>query len=268
MRRKLPAEAAAYRKRCELTILRDWLDAVPPSARVLDVGCGIGQLGRGVRCAVRVSDRDRSEPGYGGSGSCRRLAPTQNVSVIVTGDVLSDLPNESFDLIFVGGLSHVPERRRRRNAPAVARSLTSRLRAGGTIILRSRPCGRGRRVARGEYQAVYRSVSDYRRLISARGRWRSAATSATSDSKSRPISRIWFRVDTGSIVWRVARAITPLTFILLPRHDGRASCRVAALAESLLPARSDRERLEKRGLSLPCPERLHLFSEGAAMASP
>ena len=209
--RKLPADAAAYRKQCELRILRDWLDAVPPGACVLDVGCGSGNWAEVFAARyARVIGIDRSPAMV--EAARLRLAPMQNVSII-TGDVLSDLPKESFDLIFVGGVCMYLNDG---DVETLLRSLAARLRDGGTIILRESTVRRGRRVARGEYQAVYRSVGDYRRLI---------GTRPGEIRRNRGYERFEIAADladlvpgrTGAIVWRVVRAIAPLTFILLPR---------------------------------------------------
>ncbi|MFL6246060.1 MAG: class I SAM-dependent methyltransferase [Thermoanaerobaculia bacterium] len=209
--RKLPAAAAAYRKQCELRILRDWLDAVPASAHVLDAGCGSGNWTEVFAARfARVIGIDQSNAMV--EAARRRLAPLRNVSII-TGDVLRDLPNESFDLIFVGGVCMYLNDG---DVETLLQSLAARLRAGGTIILRESTVRRGRRVARGEYQAVYRSVGDYRTLIGAR---------PVEIRRNRGYERFEIAADladlvpghTGSMVWRVARASTPLTFILLPR---------------------------------------------------
>ncbi len=40
----LPADAAVYRLRQEVQTISDWLDAVPVTGRVLDLGCGAPQM--------------------------------------------------------------------------------------------------------------------------------------------------------------------------------------------------------------------------------
>ncbi len=208
--RKLPAAAAAYRKQCELQILRDWLDAVPPSARVLDVGCGSGNWAEVFAARyAHVTGMDQSAAMI--EAARQRLGTMQNVE-LVAGDVLSDLPDETFDLIFVGGVCMYLNDA---DVETLLRSLIARLRSGGTILLRESTVRRGRRVLRGAYQAVYRSVGDYRRLIGAR---------QLEIRRNRGYERFEIAADladlvpgnTGAITWRVVRALTPLTFNLLP----------------------------------------------------
>lgn len=208
--RKLPADAAAYRKQCELRILRDWLDAVPPSARVLDVGCGSGNWAEVFAARyAHVTGIDQSFAMV--EAARRRLAPMQNTSIIA-GDVLRDLPDETFDLIFVGGVCMYLNDA---DVEALLRLLAVRLRNGGTIILRESTVRRGRRVLRGNYQAVYRSAGDYRTLIGAR---------PVEIRRNRGYERFEIAADladlvpgnSGAITWRVVRALTPLTFNVLP----------------------------------------------------
>ncbi len=212
--RKLPADAAAYRKQCELEILRDWLDAVPASARVLDVGCGSGNWAEVFAARyAHVTGIDQSAAMI--DAARQRLGAMQNVELLA-GDVLSELPDQTFDLIFVGGvcmyLNDV-------DVETLLRLLAARLRSGGTIILRESTLRRGRRVLRGAYQAVYRSVGDYRALIRSR-----IDTRPVEIRRNRGYERFEIAADladvvpgnTGAITWRVVRALAPLTFTLLP----------------------------------------------------
>ena len=212
--RKLPAAAAAYRKRCELEILRDWLDAVPRSARVLDVGCGSGNWAEVFAARyAHVTGIDQSAAMI--DPARQRLEAMQNVELL-TGDVLSDLPNETFDLIFVGGVCMYLNDA---DVEALFRLLAARLRSGGTIILRESTVRRGRRVLRGSYQAVYRSVADYCALIGAHVIPRNVEV-----RRNRGYERFEIAADladlipgnSGAITWRVVRALTPLAFNLLP----------------------------------------------------
>ena len=213
--RKLPIAAAAYRKQCEFRILRDWLDAVPSDARVLDVGCGSGNWTEvfATRYAA-VTGIDQSTAMA--DAARRRLAAARNVRIL-TGDVLTDLPNEQFDLVFVGGVCMYLNDG---DVETLLRSLAERLRRGGTMILRESTVRRGRRVALGAYQAVYRSVSDYRALIGETigerpvevrrnfGYERFEIAADTAD---------WIPGNVGALTWRIVRAMAPATFILLPR---------------------------------------------------
>ena len=208
--RKLPVAAAAYRKECELRILRDWLDAVPSDARVLDVGCGSGNWTEvlATRYAA-VTGIDQSTAMA--DAARRRLAAARNVRIL-TGDVLTDLPDEQFDLIFVGGVCMYLNDD---DVETLLRCLAERLRHGGTMILRESTVRRGRRVARGAYQAVYRSVSDYRALsektVEVRRNFGYERFEIAADIAD------WIPGNAGAVTWRIVRAMAPATFILLPR---------------------------------------------------
>lgn len=209
--RKLPLAAALYRKQCELRILRDWLDAVPSDARVLDVGCGSGNWTEvlATRYAA-VTGIDQSTTMV--VAARRRLAAMRNVRIL-TGDVLTDLPNEQFELIFVGGVCMYLNDD---DVETLLRSLAERLRRGGAMILRESTVRRGRRVARGSYQAVYRSVSDYLAFLGER---------PVEVRRNFGYERFEIAADiadcipgnVGAITWRIVHAMAPATFILLPR---------------------------------------------------
>jgi trans-aconitate methyltransferase len=212
--RKLPAAAAEYRKQCELSTLRDWFEAVPPDARVLDAGCGAGNW-TGILAGrfAHVVAIDGSEAMA--TAARRRLSSSPNVEIVV-GDLRTELPPGPFDLVFVGGvLMYLNDD----DADCVLRGLAQRLSARGSIILRESTVRHGRRVRDGSYQAIYRSVAEYRTLFA------NAATLLQGVRPNRGYERFEIAADladllpgpSGAITWLTVRALTPLTFLLLPR---------------------------------------------------
>ncbi|MQG77006.1 MAG: class I SAM-dependent methyltransferase, partial [SAR202 cluster bacterium] len=98
----LPPRSAAYRLKVENETMRDWLDGVPPSGTVLDVGCGAGSW------VEKLAQRYASVVGVERSGQMveaakERVAHLSNAQIL-KGDVRTDLPEGPFDLIFLGGM--------------------------------------------------------------------------------------------------------------------------------------------------------------------
>jgi hypothetical protein len=97
---------------------------------------------------------------------------------------------------------------------ALLSALRNRLAPNGAIILRESTVRRGRRFARGEYQAIYRSVEDYRAL-----------TGANEVRKNAGYERFEIAADvadlvpgdSGTVTWRVVKAAAPIAFRLLPK---------------------------------------------------
>ena len=160
----LPPNAVVFRLSEELKTISPWLDTVGGSGRVLDVGCGAGAW-------VEIfANRYRSAIGVERSAlmvedAKRRVAHLANARILL-GDGRQDLPEGPFELIFLGGLcmylgdSDVVE---------LLRSLKSRLSERGTIILRESTVRDGVLLAKGAYQAVYRTVDLYRKLFEEAG---------------------------------------------------------------------------------------------------
>jgi SAM-dependent methyltransferase len=212
--RKLPAAAADYRKRCELRTLQDWLDAVPRTARVLDAGCGSGNWTEVFAARfAHVTAIDQSASMV--DAARRRLASVSNVDFAV-GDLRTALPDGPFDWIFVGGVCMYLDDA---DVRALLRSMAERLAPNGTIVLRESTVRTGRRLLRGAYQAVYRSVDEYRELIVAAG------ARLRDVRRNRGYERFEIAADiadrvpgrSGALTWRIVRALAPLTFVLLPR---------------------------------------------------
>ena len=94
-----------------------------------------------------------------------RVANIANAQIL-SGDGRKDLPAGPFDLIFVGGLFMYLNDS---DSLALLHSLKERLSDQGSIILRESTVRTGVLLAKGEYQAVYRSVDLYHDLFQEAG---------------------------------------------------------------------------------------------------
>lgn len=220
----LPDRAARYRRHQELRTISDWLNAVCESARVLDVGCGAGVW------AEIFSKRYQTVIGVEQSAmmlkaSRERAALLPNVTIL-EGDIRNDLPDGSFDMIFLGGLCMYLNDV---DVVALLSSLKSRLVENGAIILRESTVRQGVSLARGEYQAVYRSVSQYHELFEGAGPFRVEVrrnygyTSMVTAEELVDLRRRWLpflpkdSTRLGSWTWWALRGTAPISFWALPR---------------------------------------------------
>ena len=156
----LPAQSVAHRLGKEQRAISKWLESVDASGRVLDVGCGAGAWVEifAARYASVVGV-ERSQLMVEAAEA--RVAHLPNAEIL-RGDGRKDLPDGPFDLIFVGGLfMYLSDS----DATGLLGALKDRLSAGGTIILRESTVRSGVLLVTGEYQAVYRSVDEYRKLF-------------------------------------------------------------------------------------------------------
>ncbi len=127
----LPASASRYRFSREILTIRDWLDAVGDSGRVLDVGCGAGawaEIFAGRYQAVIGIERSSLMV----QAARKRMADLPNVEIF-EGDGRDNLPEGPFDMIFLGGLCMYLTNT---DVVALLHSLQQRLGEGGSIILR------------------------------------------------------------------------------------------------------------------------------------
>ena len=156
----LPLNAMAQRLAKEQKTIEGWLDAVDHSGKILDVGCGAGAWVE--IFANRYDDVigiERSQLMVEAAKS--RIAHLSNAEII-TGDGRTDLPDGPFDMIFVGGLfMYLGDL----DAMELLDALKKRLETGGSIVLRESTVRTGVFVAKGEYQAIYRSVDSYHQLF-------------------------------------------------------------------------------------------------------
>jgi len=220
----LPASAARYRLRKEILSISDWLGEVCASGRVLDVGCGAGAwdeiFAKRYDSVIGIEQSPLMV-----AAARERVACLPNVEIF-EGDGRNDLPEGSFDMIFLGGLCMYLNDI---DVVALLNSLKSRLVEGGSIILRESTVQQGVSLAEGEYQAIYRSVSRYHQLFEDAGPFRVEVrrnygyTSMVIAEGLVDLRRKWLpflpRESTllGSLTWWALRGTTPLSFWALPR---------------------------------------------------
>ncbi len=220
----LPENSVRYRLRKEIETIADWLEVVPRAGRVLDVGCGAGTWTK------IFADRYDSVVGIEQSPSmvaaARTLLARFPNATIVEGDVRKDLPAGPFDLIFLGGLCMYLNDL---DVVAILRSLKGRLAPGASIVLRETTVPHGTLTPRGDYQAVYRSLSLYQDLF------REAGFSTSQFRRNYAYTSMEVAVELvetrrkrlrflptqspllGALTWYSLRTIAPLSFWLLPR---------------------------------------------------
>ncbi len=155
-----PASAGDFRFRAESRIVRRLTGELTRDGAVLDLGSGIGVW------AEDFARRFRLVTAVEGSRALfqslhRRCAPYPNLRPI-HGDVMTFEPDARYDLVFLGGLlMYLNEK----DVIDLLRKLVPCIEAGGMILCRESTV-RGKAVAlRGDYQVVYRSVADYRRIF-------------------------------------------------------------------------------------------------------
>ncbi len=219
----LPVSAARYRLYKEIRTISDWLNAVHDSGRVLDVGCGAGAwteiFARRYKTAIGIEQSSLML-----KAARERVASLPNVEIL-EGDGRHDLPEGSFDMIFLGGLCMYLNDL---DVMSLLQSLKSRLIEGGSIILRESTIHRGVSLSRGEYQAVYRSVNLYRQLFDSAGSFRVEVrrnygyTNLVTAEELVDLRRRWLpflpRNSTalGSLTWWVLRGTAPISFRAMP----------------------------------------------------
>ncbi len=155
-----PASAGDFRFRAETRIVRRLASGVKRDGAVLDLGSGIGVWAKDfARHFSLVTAVEGSRTLF--QSLRRRCAPYPNLRPI-HGDVMTFEPDGGYDLVFLGGLlMYLNEA----DVIALLRKLAPCIEPGGMILCRESTV-RGDIVAlRGDYQVVYRSVSDYRRIF-------------------------------------------------------------------------------------------------------
>lgn len=220
----LPSDSIRYRLSQELRTIEPWLDAVSEHGRVLDVGCGAGAW-------VEIfAKRYGSVIGVERSlamveAANERVAYLSNAEVF-QGDGRKDLPSGPFDLVFLGGLCmYLADA----DVVSLLSLLKSHLSENGTIILRESTVREGILLAKGDYQAVYRSVELYQKLFEEAGiactavRQNPGYTSMTIAEGAVDFRRKWLpllpkdSVFLSHLTWWVLRVGAPVCFWALPR---------------------------------------------------
>jgi SAM-dependent methyltransferase len=220
----LPTSAARYRLHKEVRTISDWLNAVYDSGRVLDVGCGAGNwteiFARRYKTVVGIEQSSLML-----KAARERVALLPNVKIL-EGDGRHDLPEGSFDMIFLGGLCMYLNDL---DVIALLYSLKSRLVEGGSIILRESTIHQDVSISRGEYQAIYRSVNLYRQLLDGAGSLRVEVrrnygyTNLVTAEELVNLRRRWLpflprnSTTLGSLTWWALRGTAPISFWALPR---------------------------------------------------
>ena len=155
-----PAGAGRFRFRAECRIVNRLIHGLSPDGCVLDLGSGIGFWTEYfARRYSRVVAVEASMPLY--EVLEERCAPYVNVK-LVHGDVMLFQPEDPYDLVFLGGmLMYLNEQ----DVISLLRRLIPFLQPGGFILCRETTVRHGTTTCQGDYQAVYRSVADYKRIF-------------------------------------------------------------------------------------------------------
>lgn len=220
----LPAGAAAYRIGKETETIGDWLGAVPVSGAVLDVGCGAGAWTEiFAKRYNKVIGIEQSSLML--TAARERTAHLPNAE-IVEGDGRHDLPEGSFDMIFLGGLCMYLNDH---DVVQLLQALKGRLNKGGAIILRESTQHEGVSKSKGDYQALYRSVNLYQQLIDGAGAFRVEVrrnygyTNLVTAEELVTLRRRWLpflpsdSTTLGALTWWALRGTWPISFIAFPR---------------------------------------------------
>ncbi len=242
----LPESAANDRFRKELETMQDWVAAVGPSSRVLDIGCGSGtwtELFAGRFASVIALEQ--SPPML--EAARARLAPYSNVE-LVNQDARDPLPPGPFGLVFVGGLCMYLSDS---DATTLVRSVVERLADGGCVIFRESTIADGYERPQGAYQAIYRSVDVYRSLF------REAGLPGVIVRRNQGYTRMEIAVELvelrrrrvpilphtspflGALTWRLLRVSSPVSFGLLPRAFARLGVRWPRLQNHFFMLKKD-----------------------------
>jgi len=155
-----PARAGTFRFDAESRIVHRLTRDVPQQGTVLDLGSGIGMWAEDF--ARRFSSVTAVESSHVLFKALQtRAAPYANLRPF-HGDVMTFETDESYDLIFLGGLlMYINER----DVIALLQKLSLCLKPGGMILCRESTVRGQALTLKGDYQVVYRSVSDYRNVF-------------------------------------------------------------------------------------------------------
>ncbi len=155
-----PASAGDFRFQAESRIVKRLTRDVKQDGAVLDLGSGIGMWAEDfARRFSLVTAIEGSRALF--QSLQRRCAPYANLRPI-HGDVMTFEPDARYDLIFLGGLlMYLNER----DAIDLLRKLALCIEPGGMILCRESTVRSNSLTLKGDYQVIYRSVSDYGRIF-------------------------------------------------------------------------------------------------------
>ncbi len=155
-----PAAAGRFRFHAETRITQQLICNLSSDGTVLDLGSGIGYWAEHfAKHFSNVVAVEASTPLY--DAMKKRCESYPNIKII-QGDVLLFEPENRFDLIFLGGLlMYLNEN----DVVALLRKLSHFLQPGGIIVCRESTVHQRILTREGEYQAIYRSVTEYQRIF-------------------------------------------------------------------------------------------------------
>jgi SAM-dependent methyltransferase len=155
-----PASAGDFRFQAETRIVQRLTRDVKQEGAVLDLGSGIGVWAESfARRFSFVTAIEGSRVLF--QSLQKRCAAFTNLRSIHC-DVMKFEPNARYDLIFLGGLlMYLNER----DVTALLMKLVQCLEPGGMILCRESTVRGNALTLKGDYQVVYRSVSDYSRIF-------------------------------------------------------------------------------------------------------
>lgn len=155
-----PASAGDFRFREESRIVQRLTRHLHQDGAILDLGSGIGVWAEDF--ARRYSSVTAVEGSHALFQSMqKRCAPYTNLRLI-HGDVMTFEPDAQYDLVFLGGLlMYLNEN----DVTALLKKLVLCMKPGGMILCRESTVRDTAVTLTGDYQVVYRSVSDYGRIF-------------------------------------------------------------------------------------------------------
>ncbi len=155
-----PAGAGRFRFCAESKIVSRLIHGANTDACVLDLGSGIGYWAEYfAERFSRVVAVEASKPLY--EALEQRCASNPRVATI-HGDVMQFQPEDPYDVVFLGGmLMYLNEQ----DVISLLAKLVPFLEPGGVILCRETTVRAGTTTRQGDYQAVYRSVADYKRIF-------------------------------------------------------------------------------------------------------
>ncbi len=155
-----PASAGRFRFAAERRIVNRLIPPESSNDCALDLGSGIGYWAEHfARRFSQVVAVEASRPLY--DALEKRCSPHANV-VLIHDDVMAFQPTDQYDLIFLGGLLMYLNND---DVISLMKKLIPSLSPGGVILCRETTVQQGTITRQGDYQAVYRSVSDYKSIF-------------------------------------------------------------------------------------------------------